>query len=205
MGRVAWSGVSTGSNRDGVDETALRQLLDDFGNSLEATLKANNVSPFIFPIFRPFNLVAGFTTTDIVYILSANPSGMPFYQWYDWRKRDPPLDAQQVVLSVKSQLGWREPSVFTFPLDTLNKNPAERDALLRLRAEEQFKSAVKSMVLAPIKAIAKDLIVGAVFAALFGYLFTVFPQVIPALPWVAAILLGLLVAFVLRRLVRKSQ
>jgi F0F1-type ATP synthase assembly protein I len=163
------------------------------------------MSPFIFPIFRPFNLIAGFTTTEILYILSPNPSGMPFYQWYDWRKMDPPLDTKQVVLSVKLQLGWKEPSVFTFPLDTLNKTPAERESFLRLRAEEQFKSTVKGIVLSPMKRITKDLIVATIFAALFGYLFTVFPQVIPALPWVAAILLGLLVAFVIRRLASKGQ
>lgn len=191
-------GACAAHTDEGVDEAALRRLLDDFGNALEEVVNGYHVGLWVlFPIFRPFNIVAGYTPTDILYIVSPNPGGLPSYEWSDFR-RDPSIDqsmaTKDIAKVIRFSKGWeRTATIYTFPLDTLNMNPSEREVLLRRLAEEQFWVALRRALIASLPV--RDVLIAAFFAAVFGVAFLAFPQLNL---WIIAIILGILVAAIFR-------
>lgn len=193
-------GVSVGHRDEGVDEAVLRKLLHDFGDALEKVVDRYHVGLWVlFPIFRPFNLVAGYTATDILYIVSPSPGGPPSYAWMDFRKNpsiNQSMATREIAKTIIFSKGWeRTATTYTFPLDILSMNPSDRSILLGRIAEEQFGVTVKRRLMAGFVSILRDILIAAFFAAVFGVAFIVFPQVNL---WIIAIILGSIVAAIFR-------
>jgi hypothetical protein len=71
VNKVAWPGVSRGGgDLDGDTQNKLRKLLNEFGSVLEREATNAGLSIFVFPMFREFNLVAGITANDVIFVIS---------------------------------------------------------------------------------------------------------------------------------------
>jgi len=140
--RVAWPGVSTGGgDLEGVFQGKIRGLLNEFGMVLEEeTIKAG-INIFVFPIFRPFNLLAALTS-DLVYCAFSPASGLPTQTWLDWRSNPKTNSPQELAVALQQQLGWTAISILTFPSRLLDSETAARENELRTTAISLVESVI---------------------------------------------------------------
>ena len=126
MPNVAWGGISMGGgNMDGPTQDKIKKLIDEFGEILTENSSKNNINPFIFPIFKPFNSFSALTKYDL-YLFFSPSNGMPSRQWHDFTEKDPPPTTQGLSLAIKNQLGWTDITFLNFSSDILDEDTETR-------------------------------------------------------------------------------
>lgn len=127
--------VVKGGDLDDKAQTALRQLLDDFGLVLEEEATSASIRRFVFPIFRQFSMIAALTASEALFAVAPS-SGMPTHKWLDWRVKSPAPAGPDLAAAVREELGWDPVTVLSLPASLLNQDLKTRAPRLRVTAKE---------------------------------------------------------------------
>ncbi len=104
--RVAWPSMSmVTSEIDEETQKDIRKLLDNFGIILEEEAQSKNISIFNFPLYKPFNLMAGLTKTHVLIIISPIV-GTPEQRWLDLQSKPTIPTIDQLMEATRHELGW---------------------------------------------------------------------------------------------------
>jgi len=85
--RVAWPPMSmVTSDIDKETQKDIHKLIDDFGIILEDEAQSRGISIFSFPLYKPFNLMAGVTETHVLIVISTTV-GTTEQRWLDFQSK----------------------------------------------------------------------------------------------------------------------
>jgi hypothetical protein len=113
----------------------MHKLLDDFGLVLEEEAASANISRFVFPVFREFNMIGALTQTEVVFAIAPS-SGLPTQRWLDWRAKPSGPRGASLEAAVRQQLGWEPVTILSLPASLLNQDFNTRAPRLRETARE---------------------------------------------------------------------
>jgi len=116
----------SGGNLDGSIQDKIKKLIYEFGEILEKNCSKNNINPFVFPIFKPFNSFSAITKNELILFFSP-VNGMPNRQWHDLTDTNPEPTAQSLSLTIQNQLGWTDLSFIYFPVAILDEDSSTRE------------------------------------------------------------------------------
>lgn len=120
MAKIPWGPSVGGGSLKGEEKKKVRNLIDNLGTVLEKECEKNKINKFVFVIFKPFNLLAAVTKSNVILIFSPSTSGMPRQLWQDYTNEDPQTNSSDLLNSVQQQLGWSNISVVEFPSSIVN-------------------------------------------------------------------------------------
>lgn len=120
--RVAWPPMSVvTADIDEETQKDIRKLIDDFGSILEGEAQSRGISIFNFPLYKPFNLMAGVTETHVLIILSPTV-GTPEQRWLDLQSKPSIPTIEQLMEATRRQFGWNPVANLEIPKTLLGQD-----------------------------------------------------------------------------------
>lgn len=141
--RVAWAPISRGGgNLEQKLQTQMRLLLDDFGIALEEESNKSQISIFVFPIFREFNLIGALASEEVLFAIAPSIGGLPSFSWLDWQSNVNPPKGHDLANAVTRELGWAPVSTLSFPKYVLEMKFEDRLSILREAAKNWITTVI---------------------------------------------------------------
>lgn len=144
--RIAWpwprSHYTESGDLNQILKTRMGELLDDFGVILEKEANKAGIDIFVFPLYRPFNLIGALTADEVIYVVSPHVGVVPTLMWLDWRDASAPLKGHDLSQAVRRDLGWSSIVIFTFPKSLLYMTFTERAVFLQKVAEQSVGAVI---------------------------------------------------------------
>ncbi len=126
-----WPGASMwGGDMEAGDQTAVTELLNDFGDRVLQQLQRTGLPPHASPLWRPWNLVVARDAEKVLAAFSTLTGGMADIRWLD--RRTQLFPPQEFVRSIRDELGQQVATLVTLPLP----EAADRSALLESAAHQ---------------------------------------------------------------------
>lgn len=128
-----WPGVCTGGgDLDHPEQTAITELLNDFGDRAAAQLKLLGLPSHASPLWRPWNLIVVMDAEKVIAAFSALTGGMASMHWLD--RRTELFPPAELVRAVTDQLGQQVSTLLILPLPEAADRPAVLDLAARRHA-----------------------------------------------------------------------
>jgi hypothetical protein len=78
--------------------------------------KQRDVSIYLFPVFKEFNLLATLTAHSIVFFISSSNSGSPQVYWYGWRVKESLPNVDQLASFLQHRYDRAAVNILIFPV-----------------------------------------------------------------------------------------
>jgi len=128
--RVAWPPMSmVTSDVDEKTQKDIHKLIDDFGIILEDEAQSRGISIFNFPLYKPFNLMAGVTETHVLIIISPTV-GTTEERWLDFQSKPSIPTIEQLMEATRHELGWNPVANLELPKILLGQDISDTSATL---------------------------------------------------------------------------
>lgn len=130
-----WPGASmVGGDMDGDEQTAVRALLDEYGDRAAAHLASMGLPPHASPLWRPFNLIAVRDAEKVVVAFTALSGGVADLKWL--KSEGQMFPPEELVRAVRDELGQQVSALVTLPIPGSVDASAVVDAAARQHAIE---------------------------------------------------------------------
>ena len=141
--RVAWPPMSmVTSDVDEETQKDIHKLIDDFGIILEDEAQSRGISIFNFPLYKPFNLMAGITETHVLVIMSPIV-GTPEQRWLDFQSKPSIPTIEQLIEATRHQLGWNPIANLQLPKTLLKQDISVTTTMLLPIAQKWIEQLVE--------------------------------------------------------------
>lgn len=135
-----WPGVSTvGGDMEADGQTAVREVLDQFGERAQSVLGSLGLPVHASPIWRPWNLVVVRDAEKVIAAFTSLSGGVADLKWLD--RSTQLFPPEELVRAVEAELGQNVAAVVTLPLP----DAPDRAAIVDLAAQRHANDVERAL------------------------------------------------------------